>query len=141
MARWKAIASSRRSNSPPSTWPPARGNQPRSCSPRKGAVGTAVQRLYDESSAAMSASALEEAARHFGEAIGGVGLRILVTIAIGRLGGKLPEVPTTPGAGGLWTRLGRASASVPRVLASSDGASMAVATAGEVVDISEVAGT
>lgn len=105
------------------------------------AVGTAVKRLYDESSAAMSTSAQEEAARHFGESIGGVGLRILVTIAIGRLGGKLPEVPTTPGAGGLWTRLGRVSAAVPRVYASSAGASLAVATAGGVVEVSEVAST
>ncbi|HYO55120.1 AHH domain-containing protein [Archangium sp.] len=68
------------------------------------AVASAVKRLYDESSAAMSERALDDAARHFGEAIGGVGLRILVTVAVGRLAGKLPEVPKAPGSGGLWDK-------------------------------------
>ncbi len=105
------------------------------------AVASAVKRLYDESSAAMSERALDEAARHFGEAIGGVGLRILVTAAVGRLAGKRPEVPRTPGNGGLWDKLGKARVSVQKVVASSEGASMAVATAGGVVEISGTAST
>ncbi len=105
------------------------------------AVASAVKRLYDESSAAMSERALDEAARHFGEAIGGVGLRILVTVTVGRLAGKLPEVPKTPGNGGLWDKLGKARVSVQKVVASPEGASLAVATAGGVVEISETAST
>ncbi|MFY0570619.1 AHH domain-containing protein [Archangium lansingense] len=105
------------------------------------AVASAVKRLYDESSAAMSERALDEAARHFGEAIGGVGLRILVTVAVGRLAGKLPEVPKTPGSGGLWDKLGKARVSVQKAVASSEGTSMAIVTAGGVVEISETAST
>jgi hypothetical protein len=105
------------------------------------AVASAVKRLHDESSVAMSESALENAARHFGEAIGGVGLRILVTVAVGRLAGKLPEVPKTPGGGGLWDKLGRVGSSVQKVVASSEGAAMTVATADGTVSISETTST
>ena len=68
-------------------------------------------------------------------------MRILVTVAVGRLAGKLPEVPQTPGSGGLWEKLGKARVSVHKAVASPDGASMAVATAGGVVEISETAST
>lgn len=105
------------------------------------AMASAVKRLHDESSVAKTERALDEAARHFGEAMGGVGLRILVTVAVGRLAGKLPEVPKTPGNGGLWDKLGKTRVSVQKVVASPDGTSMAVATAGGVVEISETAST
>ncbi|PTL76732.1 AHH domain-containing protein [Vitiosangium sp. GDMCC 1.1324] len=105
------------------------------------AVASAVKRLHDESSAATSERALEDASRHFGEALGGVGLRILVTVAVGRLAGKLPEVPSPPGGGGLWDRLGKVGISVQKIVASSEGATLAVATADGTVEISETAST
>ncbi len=105
------------------------------------AVTSAVKRLYDESSAAMTESALEDASRHFGEAIGGVGLRILVTVAVGRLAGKHSEVPMTPGSGGLWDKLGKVGVSVQKTVASSEGAFLSVATADGAVEISQAAST
>ncbi|PTL78236.1 AHH domain-containing protein [Vitiosangium sp. GDMCC 1.1324] len=69
-------------------------------------VAMAVKQLYEEAEAAQSFEQLDRAARNFGPKVGAMALRVLVTIAIGRLAGKLPEVPKAPGGGGLWGWLG-----------------------------------
>jgi hypothetical protein len=64
------------------------------------AVGMACLNLYREAEAARTVEQLESAAERFGKAIGGVGLRVLVTVAGAKLAKGLPEVPK----GGLWAR-------------------------------------
>jgi hypothetical protein len=64
-------------------------------------VGLACLNLYQEAEAARSPEELEAAAERFGKAIGGVGLRVLVTVAGAKLARGFPEVPK----GGLWARL------------------------------------
>ncbi|PTL85086.1 AHH domain-containing protein [Vitiosangium sp. GDMCC 1.1324] len=64
-------------------------------------VGLACLNLYREAQAARTQEELEAAAERFGKAIGGVGLRVLVTVAGAKLAKGLPEVPK----GGLWSRL------------------------------------
>ncbi len=64
------------------------------------AVGMACLNLYREAEAARTVEQLEAAAERFGKAIGGVGLRVLVTVAGAKLAKGLPEVPK----GGLWAR-------------------------------------
>jgi hypothetical protein len=64
-------------------------------------VGMACLNLYREAEAATTPAQLEAAARRFGEAIGGVGLRVLVTVAGAKLSRSLPEVPK----GGMWAQL------------------------------------
>lgn len=64
-------------------------------------VGMACLNLYREAEAATTPEQLEAAARRFGEAIGGVGLRVLVTVAGAKLSRSLPEVPK----GGIWAQL------------------------------------
>ena len=69
-------------------------------------VAEAVVRLYEESREARTPGELEEAAKHFGVKIGGVGLRVGVVVALAEVAGRLPAVPREPGGGGLWARLG-----------------------------------
>ncbi|WP_257463607.1 AHH domain-containing protein [Archangium lipolyticum] len=64
-------------------------------------VGLACLRLYREAEGARTQAQLEAVAERFGKAMGGVGLRVLVTLAGARLARALPEVP----GGGLWGRL------------------------------------
>jgi hypothetical protein len=64
-------------------------------------VGQACLALYREAEAARTREELEAVARRFGKALGGVGLRVLVTVAGARLARGLPEVPK----GGLWASL------------------------------------
>ena len=64
-------------------------------------VGQACLRLYQEAEAARTSEELEAAAERFGKAMGGVGLRVLVTVAGAKLARGLPEVPK----GGLWASL------------------------------------
>jgi hypothetical protein len=64
------------------------------------AVGMACLTLYREAEAARTVEQLEAVAERFGKAIGGVGLRVLVTVAGAKLAKGLPEVPK----GGLWAR-------------------------------------
>jgi hypothetical protein len=64
-------------------------------------VGQACLRLYQEAEGARTREELEAAAERFGKAVGGVGLRVLVTVAGAKLARGLPEVPK----GGLWARL------------------------------------
>ncbi|MFY0563899.1 AHH domain-containing protein [Archangium lansingense] len=64
-------------------------------------VGQACLKLYQEAEAARTREELEAVARRFGKALGGVGLRVLVTVAGAKLARGLPEVPN----GGLWARL------------------------------------
>ncbi|WP_446651794.1 AHH domain-containing protein [Archangium violaceum] len=64
-------------------------------------VGQACLNLYREAEAARTQAQLEAAAERFGRAIGGVGLRVLVTVAGAKLAKGLPEVPK----GGMWARL------------------------------------
>jgi HNH/ENDO VII superfamily nuclease len=68
-------------------------------------VGQACLTLYREAEGARTREELEAAAERFGKALGGVGLRVLVTVAGAKLARGLPEVPK----GGLW-----ASVSPPR---------------------------
>ncbi|MFE8604893.1 hypothetical protein AB8V91_48790 [Archangium violaceum] len=68
-------------------------------------VGLACLTLYREAEGARTREELEAAAERFGKALGGVGLRVLVTVAGAKLARGLPEVPK----GGLW-----ASVSPPR---------------------------
>ncbi|WP_395814464.1 AHH domain-containing protein [Archangium minus] len=65
------------------------------------AVGLACLHLYREAEAARTQAQLEAVAERFGKALGGVGLRVLVTVAGAKLARGLPEVPP----GGLWARL------------------------------------
>ncbi|OJT19054.1 hypothetical protein BO221_36685 [Archangium sp. Cb G35] len=76
-------------------------------------VGLACLTLYREAEAARTREALEAAAERFGKALGGVGLRVLVTVAGAKLACGLPEVPK----GGLW-----ASLSPPRFALAGGGA-------------------
>ncbi|MFE8603474.1 AHH domain-containing protein [Archangium violaceum] len=76
-------------------------------------VGLACLTLYREAEAATTREALEAAAERFGKALGGVGLRVLVTVAGAKLARGLPEVPK----GGLW-----ASLSPPRFALAGGGA-------------------
>jgi hypothetical protein len=64
-------------------------------------VGMACLRLYREAEEARTQEQLEAVAERFGKALGGVGLRVLVTVAGAKLARGLPEVPK----GGLWARL------------------------------------
>ena len=64
-------------------------------------VGQACWRLYQEAEAAGTREELEAVAERFGKVLGGVGLRVLVTVAGAKLARGLPEVPK----GGLWARL------------------------------------
>ncbi|WNG21778.1 hypothetical protein F0U63_02705 [Cystobacter fuscus] len=64
-------------------------------------VGMACLTLYREAEAARTREQLEAVAERFGKAMGGVGLRVLVTVAGTQLAKGLPEVP----GGGLWARL------------------------------------
>ena len=64
-------------------------------------VGLACLTLYREAEAARTREELEAAAERFGKALGGVGLRVLVTVAGAKLARGLPEVPK----GGLWASL------------------------------------
>ena len=68
-------------------------------------VARAVVALYREAQAARTRAELEEAAKHFGESMGGVGLRVGVVVALAGVAGRVPEVPKTLGSGGLWTRI------------------------------------
>ncbi|WP_430384210.1 AHH domain-containing protein [Archangium violaceum] len=65
------------------------------------AVGLACLHLYREAEAARTQAQLEAVAERFGKSLGGVGLRVLVTVAGAKLARGLPEVPQ----GGLWARL------------------------------------
>ena len=65
------------------------------------AVGLTCLRLYQEAEASRTQEELDAAAEHFGKALGGVGLRVLVTVAGAKLARKIPEVPQ----GGVWTRI------------------------------------
>jgi hypothetical protein len=76
-------------------------------------VGLACLTLYREAEAASTREELEAVARRFGKALGGVGLRVLVTVAGAKLARGLPEVPK----GGLW-----ASLSPPRFALAGVGA-------------------
>ena len=64
-------------------------------------VGQACLKLYQEAQAAQTVEELEAVARRFGKALGGVGLRVLLTVAGAKLARGLPEVPK----GGLWAKL------------------------------------
>ncbi|HYO66339.1 MAG TPA: AHH domain-containing protein [Archangium sp.] len=64
-------------------------------------VGLACLTLYREAEAARTQEELEAVAERFGKALGGVGLRVLVTVAGAKLARGLPEVPK----GGLWASL------------------------------------
>ncbi|AKI99779.1 HNH/ENDO VII superfamily nuclease [Archangium gephyra] len=64
-------------------------------------VGLACLTLYREAEGARTREELEAAAERFGKALGGVGLRVLVTVAGAKLARGLPEVPK----GGLWASL------------------------------------
>ncbi|HYO70055.1 MAG TPA: AHH domain-containing protein [Archangium sp.] len=64
-------------------------------------VGQACLTLYREAEAARTREELEAAAERFGKALGGVGLRVLVTVAGAKLARGLPEMPK----GGLWASL------------------------------------
>lgn len=64
-------------------------------------VGLACLNLYREAEAARTQAQLEAVAERFGKALGGVGLRVLVTVAGAKLARGLPEVPR----GGVWARL------------------------------------
>jgi HNH/ENDO VII superfamily nuclease len=64
-------------------------------------VGMACLNLYREAEAARTQEQLEAVAARFGKAIGGVGFRVLVTVAGAKLAKGLPEVPR----GGMWGHL------------------------------------
>jgi HNH/ENDO VII superfamily nuclease len=64
-------------------------------------VGMACLNLYREAEAARTPEQLEAVAERFGKAMGGVGFRVLVTVAGAKLAKGLPEVPK----GGMWGRL------------------------------------
>lgn len=64
-------------------------------------VGLACLNLYREAEAARTQEQLNAAAERFGKAMGGVGLRVLVTVAGAKLAQGLPRVPQ----GGSWAKL------------------------------------
>ncbi len=86
-------------------------------------VAQACLRLYREVQAARTVQELESAAEHFGKAMGGTALRVLVLVASFGVGKGLPEVPE----GGLRTLL-----SAPRY-AMAEGVTVEGATAVQIV--------
>lgn len=84
-------------------------------------VGRACLQLYQEAEASRTEEELEAAAERFGRAMGGTGLRILVTVAGAKLSQGLPSMSS----GGFWARL-----SPPR-LAFADGGGLGGAIVGE----------
>jgi len=86
-------------------------------------VAQACLRLYREVQAARTVRELEAAAEHFGRAMGGTALRVLVLVASFGVGKGLPEVPE----GGLRTLL-----SAPRY-AMAEGVTVEGATAVQIV--------
>ncbi|HEX5747305.1 MAG TPA: AHH domain-containing protein [Archangium sp.] len=96
-------------------------------------VGLACLTLYREAEAARTREELEAVAERFGKALGGVGLRVLVTVAGAKLARGLPEVPR----GGLW-----ASLSPPRFALAGAGARESVrVVAGTRAQVSVADGT
>jgi hypothetical protein len=82
-------------------------------------VGMACLNLYREAEVARTQAQLEAAAERFGKAIGGVGLRVLLTVAGAKLSRNLPEVPK----GGLWAQL-----SPPRFAFGGPGGGFSIGT-------------
>jgi hypothetical protein len=65
-------------------------------------LALACVQLYREAEAAKTMQELEAAAEHFGKAMGGTALRVLVLVASLGVGKGLPQIPK----GGLWALLG-----------------------------------
>jgi hypothetical protein len=95
-------------------------------------VGQACLRLYQEAETARTREELEAVAERFGKALGGVGLRVLVTVAGAKLTRGLPEVPK----GGLWARL-----SPPRFALAAGGRGNVRVVAGTRAQVSVADGT
>ena len=102
-------------------------------------VATAVVALYEESQSARTWVELEEAAKHFGMKIGGVGLRVGVVVALAGLAGRLPEVPRALGGGGLWTRLGTPQGALMRSVTWEGVPVVQVTASGTAVVVEETA--
>jgi len=66
-----------------------------------GRVARTCVRLYQETEAARTLEELDAAARRFGEAMGGTGLRVLMLVASMGVGKGLPRIPQG-GLGNLW---------------------------------------
>jgi hypothetical protein len=64
-------------------------------------LAVAWMRLSDESGASRTLDELEDVAKHFGESVGGIGMRVLITLATIIAGKALPGPKPMSGGGGL----------------------------------------
>ncbi len=102
-----------------------------------GRVARTCVRLYQEAQAARSLPELEAAAQHFGESLGGTGLRVLVAVASMGISKLLPPVPK----GGLGALLTRLRFSLPGGLSLSQVTSVQMVADGSIVVAGAALGT
>ncbi|MFL5358538.1 AHH domain-containing protein [Archangium sp.] len=94
-------------------------------------------RLYQEAQAARTVAELEAAAEHFGRAMGGTGLRVLMFVASMGVAKALPEVPK----GGLGALLRAPRYSLPGGLTMEGTATVQMVADGSIVVTGVAAGT
>lgn len=100
-------------------------------------VALACLRLYKEAEAATTLEELEAVAERFGRAVGGTGLRVLVTVASFGVARALPPVPP----GGLWGVMGPPRYAVAGGLAMGPTTTAHVVANGTLVVAGAVVGT
>jgi hypothetical protein len=100
-------------------------------------LGKACLRLYQEAMAARTDEALEAAAEHFGRAVGGTALRVLVLVASFGVAKVLPAVPE----GGLGPLLGAPRYAVAEGMLLGAGATAQVTAHGTLVVAGAALGT
>ena len=94
-----------------------------------GRVARTCVQLYQEAQSARTLGEVEAAARRFGEALGGTGLRVLVLVASMGVAKKLPQVPE----GGLGALLSRLRFSLPGGLSLQNVTSVQMVADGSIV--------
>ena len=102
-------------------------------------VAVAWMRLQDEAEAATTFSELEDAAEHFGKAMGGTGLRVLVMLATVVAGKAIPS-PKGPVGGGP-SGMAPATAGGPSVALAAEAAEIKVLADGTIVILGSRGGT
>jgi hypothetical protein len=102
----------------------------------------AFMRLYREVKQARTRADLERAAEHFGKAVGGVGLRVLVTVASFGIGKTLPKIPKGGlGGSGPRAQLATAGMDLPETLILTESTQATVVADGTMVIAGAALGT
>ncbi|MGZ3458467.1 MAG: AHH domain-containing protein [Archangium sp.] len=100
-------------------------------------LAQACIRLYLEAEAARTVQELEAAAEHFGKAMGGTALRVLVLVASMGVAKELPQVPE----GGLWKMLRLPRLSLPEGMTMEGTTEVRMVADGTVIVTGVAAGT